>query len=159
MTNLQRMLDLVEEAFYERDDAEGQITVNEEERAHLQAISPHCLSEYDDGNGPAIWLLVIPTTHQLMHSFIGGQIDEVSLLMNTPPGVSYDALYLCSAITLPEYRHKGLTMKLAMDAIDNICKKQPIQSLFYWPFSDDGKKLAERIADYTKLPLAERTTE
>ncbi len=156
MTNLQRMLDLVEETFYERNDAGGQITVNEEERAQLLAISPHGLSEYDDGNGPAIWLLLIPTTTELMDSFIDGHINEVSLLLNTPIGASYDALYLCSAITLPEYRHKGLTMKLALDAVNNICQTHPIQSLFYWPFSDDGKKLAERIATSLSLPLMVR---
>lgn len=156
MSNMERMLELAEAVFYNRDGADGQITVDEQEREKLQAISPHCLTEYNDGNGPAIWVLLIPTTQQLMQQFVAGTIDEVTLLNQTPLNIPYEALYLCSAITLPEYRGKGLTMKLTIDAIKAINMQHQLQALFYWPFSEEGKKLAERISINTGLSLHTR---
>lgn len=156
MTNLQRMLNLVEEAFYSGNGSDGQITVNDTERLHLQAISRYCLNEYEDDCGPVIWLLLVPTTYGLMNEFVYGRINEVSLLMQTPIGIQYNALYLCSAITLPEYRNKGLTSVFAVKTIENIRKEHAIASLFYWPFSATGEKLAKNIASAVDLPLYER---
>ena len=156
MSNLERMLELVETAFYDRDGADGQITVDEHEREKLQAISQLCLTEYNDGNGPAIWLLMVPTTQELMRRFVAGTIDEVTLLNQTPVGITYDALYLCSAITLPEYRNRGLTLDLAAKTIKRIRNQHPVQTLFYWPFSEAGEKLARSLSVGQKIRSASK---
>ena len=43
-----------------------------------------------------------------MREFLAGRISERKLLEMTGPGGTYDALYLCSALVLPEFRKQGL---------------------------------------------------
>jgi predicted GNAT family acetyltransferase len=59
---------------------------------------------------------------------------------------------------LEEYRGKGIATKLTTEAIEQIKKEQPIAALFVWPFSEEGKQLAEKIAKLTQLPLYYRLT-
>jgi hypothetical protein len=42
----------------------------------LRRIHPATLTERDDGKGPTAWILLIPTTHELMGQFLAGQITE-----------------------------------------------------------------------------------
>lgn len=156
MKNFDRMLQLAEEVFYTRDD-EGQITVSPEERAMLEAIHPAALSGMDNEDGPIVWILLLPTTTPLMQQFIAGSITEVELLQRTAPGTAYNAIYLCSALVLPEYQNQGLASKVALAAIDSICSKHKIEALFYWPFTNEGKLLASSLSKKTGLPLLEKT--
>jgi GNAT superfamily N-acetyltransferase len=153
--NLERMIRLAEVFFGTRNDP-TQISVNEEVIAKLQRIHPATLSEEKDGNGPIAWTLVIPTTHELMEQFITKEINEQELLDKTTPGGSYDALYLCSALVLPEHRGKGLAKHLVSGAIASIRKEHPIQCFFYWAFSTEGEKLATAMAGEFRLPLYRR---
>lgn len=149
------MIALANETFALQNDPQ-QLQVNEEVMKKLEQLHPSTLSEYIDGDGPVIWVLLIPTTKDLMNLFIAGKIGETELLNKTPSGIKYEALYLCSALTLPEFRGKGLTKKLCLHAISKIRKMHPIQVLFVWSFSKEGEKLAASIALYEKLPLLER---
>lgn len=149
------MLDLVNEFFDTRNDPD-QISVSQEEREKLEKIHPDTLSELANEDGPIVWILLVPTTSAVMKKFLKGAISEKQLLNETQPGDQYDAIYLCSASVLPEFQHKGLGKKVTIDAITSIRKDHPIQSLFYWPFSDKGKSLAESIAKETNLPLYEK---
>ena len=112
-TNFERMIALVSETFAIQNDPE-QLNVNEEVIAQLQQLHPATLSEHLDGDGPVVWILLIPTTVTLMHQFITKEISETELLNKTPLNIKYDALYLCSASTLPEFRGKGLTKQIAL---------------------------------------------
>jgi GNAT superfamily N-acetyltransferase len=114
------------------------------------------MTEKRTKNGPIAWILVFPTTRELMIRFIKRQIDERDLLKKTPLGVKYDAIYLCSALVLPEYRRKGLAKRLMCKAIKSIQKQHPIKFLFYWAFSEEGKKLASSVAKELNLPLFRR---
>jgi len=146
---------LVTEFFDTRNDPD-QISVTPQDRAKLESIHPATLSEYTDGDGPVVWIMLIPTTKAIMDRFITGTITEQQLLNETKPGTVYDTIYLCSASVLPEYRRKGLAKKVTIDAINSIREDHPIIALFYWPFSDDGRKLARSIARETGLPLFEK---
>ena len=150
--NLARMMALAEEFFDMKNDPD-QLTVDGETMARLKEIHPGTMSEESEKNGPIAWLLVIPTTGALMKEFIGGAINERELLERTPPGGSYDALYLCSALVLPEHRGKGLARRLASGAIRSILRDHEIRSLFYWGFSGAGDSLAASIAREFNLPL------
>ena len=154
--NFERMIQLVNEFFDTRSDPD-QISVSNEERKKLEQIHPATLSEYADDGGPIVWILLIPTTQAIMERFINGAITEKQLLAETKPGDEYDAIYLCSASVLPEYRHKGLAKKVTIDAISSIRRDHKIKSLFYWPFSEEGKALARSMAEETGLPLFEKT--
>lgn len=149
------MLQLVDEVFDVRNDPE-QLDVNEEVIKHLQELHSATLSEYADENGPAAWILMIPTTKELMEQFLQNAINEQQLLDKTPVNAVYTAVYLCSALVLPEYRNKGIAKKLSIDAINSIKMEHPVEYLFVWPFSKYGELLAERIAQATGLELKKK---
>ena len=151
-SNFERMIALAEEVFDTRNDPD-QLNVSEQTMEQLQRIHPATISEYDDGNGPVVWVLIIPTTEEVMNKFLRNEINEQGILDLTKPDVEYDSIYLCSALVLPEYRRKGIAEKLCIQAIDNIRISKAIKSLFVWSFSSEGESLAEKISKKTGLEL------
>jgi hypothetical protein len=123
---------------------------------HLQLIHPDTISEYDDGNGPICWILCIPTTIDLMTQFINQKISERELYELTPLNTKYEAIYLCSALLLEEFRGKGIAQRLGVRAIENIKMDHSIKALFFWSFSKEGEKLAEKVSGLMGLPLFKR---
>lgn len=154
-SNLDRMIHLAEEFFQTKNDP-AQLSVTEDVMDRLRVLHPATLSEFDDGNGPVVWILLIPTTSRLMERFIGETIGEKELLEKTPAAGPYEAIYLCSALVLPEYRGRGLAIKTALGAIRAIMKDHPVKALFTWAFSREGAGLAQALAHETGLPLLER---
>jgi hypothetical protein len=150
--NLTRMIQLADEVFGMKQDS-AQISVNSKVISRLRKIHPHALTEKRTRKGPIAWILIFPTTKELMKQFIKKQINERDLLKKTPVGIKYDAVYLCSALVLPEYRRKGFAKRLMCKAIKSIRKQHPIKFLFYWEFSREGKKLAVSVAKEFSLPL------
>ena len=148
----ERMIQLSDEVFSSRTDPD-QLNVNENVMEHLQLIHPDTLSEYDDGNGPVCWILCIPTTLDLMTKFINQTISERELYELTPLNTKYEAIYLCSALLLEEFRGKGIAQSLGVTAIENIRIDHPIKALFFWSFSKEGEKLAEKVSRLIGLPL------
>jgi hypothetical protein len=153
--NFERMIALVNEFFDTRNDPD-QISVSAEERTRLEQLHPATMSEMSNEDGPIVWILLVPTTRPIMDRFLAGAISEKQLLMETQPDISYDAVYLCSASVLPEFRHKGLAKKVTTEAINSIRADHRIDCLFYWPFSDEGQLLAQTIANGQQLPLYEK---
>ena len=154
-SNLERMIKMAEDVFDVRNDP-NQLSVNEKVIKRLHEIHPATVSEFDDGKGPAVWILLFPTTTELMNKFLANKINEQELFDQTPLKSKYEALYLCSAMVLPEYRRKGIAKRLTLKAIETIRKDHPLKSLFVWAFSKEGEALAEDIAKETKLPLKKR---
>lgn len=153
--NLKRMINLAEKFFETKNDP-LQISIDEETRAILKRIHRSTMTEIRNEDGPIAWVLVIPTTSRLMGQFVAKEIHERDLLDRTPLRTKYDALYLCSALVLPEFRGKGLAKRLVLKAYRSIRKQHPIKSLFYWGFSPEGRKLALSVAKSVKLPLLSR---
>lgn len=154
-TNLERMIRLADEFFAAKNDS-SQISVTEGDREKLQRLHPATLSQQIEGDGPVAWILLIPTTEDLMERFLTKGINEQELLNLTPLGAKYDAVYLCSALVLPEFRGKGIAKRVASDAIREIQKSHPIRSLFFWEFSPEGGSLADAVARETGLPVLKR---
>jgi GNAT superfamily N-acetyltransferase len=151
-SNLERMIHLAEEFFATKNDP-AQISVTPEVMERLRQLHPSTLTELDEGNGPVAWILLIPTTQELMERFIARKISEKELLDKTPLRGRYEAVYLCSALVLPEYRGKGLARRLTCNAVKSLMEDHPIESLFYWGFSSEGEKLASSVARALHLPL------
>jgi GNAT superfamily N-acetyltransferase len=128
--NLERMIRLAEEFFDMKNDPD-QLSVDGESMARLREIHPDTMLE---------------------------EKDERELLDRTPSKEVYDALYLCSALVLPEHRGKGLAGRLAARAVRSIQETHPIRSLFYWGFSAEGDRLAASLARECGLPLHRRNT-
>jgi len=154
-SNFERMIQLSDEVFSSRIDPD-QLNINENVMEHLQLIHPDTISEYDDGNGPVCWILCIPTTLDLMTQFINHKISERQLYELTPLNTKYEAIYLCSALLLEEFRGKGIAQGLAIKAIESIKLDHSIKALFLWAFSKEGEKLAEKISGLIGLPLYKR---
>jgi len=154
-SNFERMIQLSDEVFSSRIDPD-QLNINENVMEQLQLIHPDTISEYDDGNGPVCWLLCIPTTIDLMTQFINQNISERELYELTPLNTKYEAIYLCSALLLEEFRGKGIAQNLAVKAIESIKIDHSIKALFFWSFSKEGEKLAEKLSGLMGLPLYKR---
>jgi hypothetical protein len=154
-SNFERMIQLSDAIFSSRIDPD-QLNVDENVMERLQLIHPNSISEYDDGNGPVCWILCIPTTLDLMHQFIDQKISEKELYELTPLNTKYEAIYLCSALLLEEFRGKGIAQRLSLQAIAKIKIDHPIKALFFWSFSKEGEKLAEKISGLIDLPLFKR---
>jgi ribosomal protein S18 acetylase RimI-like enzyme len=153
--NLTRMIKLAEEFFGARTDP-SQISVSSREMEKLKKIHPSTLTERRTRGGPVAWMLLVPTTKRLMTKFIRREITEKELLKKTPVGKKYDAVYLCSALVLPEYRRKGIAKRLMLKAVKSIARDNPINALFYWEFSASGKKVADAVAKACNIPLYRR---
>ncbi len=152
LSNFERMIQLAEKVFDSKSDPE-QLEVNEEVLNHLYQIHPASVQEFDDGNGPVVWVLLFPTTNMLMEDFLKNKISEKQLFELTPLNIQYDVIYLCSAMVLEEFRRKGIAQNLTINAIDEIRKSHPITSLFVWPFTKEGSSLAEKISTSVGLQL------
>lgn len=155
LSNYERLIALAEETFAVKSDP-GQLDVNEEVMNRLRQIHPHCISSHNNDDGPVAWVLLIPTTSELMYAFVMGTISEKELFEKTPTNASYDALYLCSALVLEEYRRQGIVYDLATTAIEAMRKDHPLETLFVWPFSREGLNAAKKIAGQFDLPLLVR---
>lgn len=154
-SNFERLIALADEAFDYRTDPD-QIEVTDEQRAKLLALHPATMTAYNTPQGPGAWLMIIPTTRAVMERFIKNEISEKQLLEDTEPGDVFETIYLCSALVLEEYRRKGITEQLTLEAIAAIRKEHNIQALYVWPFSDGGDKLAGKVAAEMGLPLYKR---
>ncbi len=149
------MIRLADEVFDTKNDPE-QISVSEKTIERLRALHPAAVSGEETADGPIAWMLIIPTTHAVMEQFLARTITEQELLDKTPLHARYDAVYLCSALVLPEYRGKGIAKRLVRDAIHSIQRDHPIRELFFWPFSVEGDLLARAVAAELNLPLYSR---
>jgi ribosomal protein S18 acetylase RimI-like enzyme len=150
------MIHLAEEFFDVKNNPE-QIAVDEQVMGKLQALDPSSLAQEANEDGPIAWVLVIPTTEKVMREFLEGKISERKLLEETTPGQTFDAVYLCSALVLPEFRKKGVAKSLTLQSIREIRTRHPIRWLYLWPFSKEGARVAEEVAAEAKLPLLRKT--
>lgn len=149
------MIQLAEDVFAVRNDPD-QLDVNQDVLDQLRRIHPATISEFDDGHGPVAWVLLIPTTLGLMDQFLNHSISEKELYEQTPLDAAYEAIYLCSAMVLEEYRRKGIARQLTLKAIDSIRKDHPIKAMFVWSFTTAGDITADTISQMTSLPLLKR---
>ena len=149
------MIQLAEDVVAVKNDPD-QLDVNQDVIERLQKLHPSTVSEYANADGPVAWILLIPTTIDLMNQFLENKIPEKELFELTPENTPYEALYLCSAMVLEEYRRQGIAKRLILAAIENIRKDHPLKALFIWPFTNEGDRVSETIARLISLPLYKR---
>ena len=77
--NYTRMFALIEETFATRNDPD-QIQVTPEQMKKLEKLHPSTLTELADENGPVIWVLVIPTTTNVMNDFLSEKFPKKECL-------------------------------------------------------------------------------
>lgn len=150
--HFRRMVALADEFFETKNDPE-QLDVNEEVIEQLLSIHPFTLSQHEVGDGPVCWILLIPSSLQTMNDFLSGKISEKNVLEQALQTKKPEAIYLCSALVLPEFRNQGIAKRLTLEAIKAMRDSFPITILYAWPFSEEGSKLSELISKETQLPL------
>jgi GNAT superfamily N-acetyltransferase len=155
ISNFERLVQLADEVFAVKSDP-SQLDVNAEVLDRLHQIHPATVSAFDPGNGPVAWVLLIPTTIGLMNRFLDNQVSEKELFELTPLNTAYEAVYLCSALVLEEYRREGIAKQLASTAIECMRASHPLKAAFVWAFSPEGDRAAETIARLAELPLYKR---
>ncbi len=153
--NFEEMIQLAEDVFAVKNDP-SQLDVNEDVIARLMQLHSATVSEKEDEDGPVAWILLIPTTLELMNQFLQYEISEKELFEMTPMHGEYEAIYLCSALVLERYRRQGVAQTLAINAIEKIKKSHPIKALFVWAFSFEGARRSKAIAQEVAMPLFER---
>ena len=140
---LDEMMRVAESIFGTRNDP-NQMPITMDSWNKLQKLNENCVL-YEEENGKLIsWGVVVPTTKDIVNDFLADKITERELLEKTLPDQNYSALYLCSAITIPEFRKQGHAKKLTLEAIARI----PLTTdatLFAWPFTEDGKLALQKI--------------
>ncbi|MBP9789493.1 MAG: hypothetical protein KBD57_03040 [Bacteroidia bacterium] len=155
-THLQQMLQLVDEFFSVKNDP-SQLDVTPIVMEQLNELHPLTLSEEVIGDGPVCWILLIPSTLKTMEEFLSGKISESDILNQSieekKTSNNFEAIYLCSAIVLPEFRKKGIAKKVTLEAVAAMRKDFDIKFVYSWPFSEEGKKLSALIGELTELPL------
>jgi GNAT superfamily N-acetyltransferase len=144
------------ETFFETKNDPEQLSVNEAVINRLREIHPDTLAEERTADGPVAWVLVIPTSLVMMERFLEQTMNERDLLRPLAAGETYEAIYLCSALVLPEFRRQGLARRLTIRSVESMRKDYPIKRLFYWAFSREGETLATSVAHACALPLLKR---
>jgi len=94
LNNFERLIKLADEVFAAKSDP-SQLNVNQDVIERLLIIHPATVSEYRVEEGPAAWLLVIPTTLDLMNQFLAHDISEKELFDLTP--LIQNMMYFTSA--------------------------------------------------------------
>lgn len=143
---ISEILSKTDEVFGVSDDP-FQIPVTKEAWDKMMSLHPDSILYRSDGADNLMgWLGMVPTTKELMNKFINGEISEREMFNMTEKQNISEALYLGGVVVLPEYRRKGLAKELLKEAIRNFRKINPQIILFYWAFSNEGKKLAEKVS-------------
>ena len=140
---LDKMLDIGEQFFGTANDPD-QMPATRESFYKLQRLHPKTVIYRLEKGEPISWVVVLPTSAELMEKFLRGEINERELLDLTEPQDKYEALYLCAAFTVSEYRRRGYVIEMFKEAINAIPHVQDVK-LFAWLFSQEGRRLTEKL--------------
>lgn len=145
---LEQKMDVIAEQIFGTIQDSDQIPIAKESGDKLNTLTPHWIKYKTDEKGdPIAWVIVLPTTKEMMHKFLKGEITEKQLLEFTAPQEAYSAIYLCAAITISQYRRQGLAFSLFEEAIEKISKTEDY-AIFVWPVGDGGLELAKKVGEY-----------
>jgi len=148
-----------DEIFHTESD-DTQIPASQESREKFFALDSHCLAvDVDDAGEPRGHVLLIPTQRALVERFLKSEITEKEMFDLTQKSDSYDALYLCSALTMPKYRRRGVALNLLTTTVEKFTSRYPIDLIFAWPYSDEGMKLGRALEASTGRKVVFKASE
>lgn len=151
----EKALELSEAFFGTKKDPE-QIPVTQASADKLQSIHPNTIRyQLDERGDPIAWVVVIPTSTETMQKFTSGSISERELLDVAAEERSFEALYLCSAFVLPEYRRKGYAKQLLLDGIRELSGGRDLP-LYAWVYSEAGERLVDAVSQTLGRQVARR---
>jgi hypothetical protein len=137
------------ESIFETDAHPDQMQATPENFQKLKSLDVNSiLYQVKDDNEPIAWVVVMPTQRAVAEKFITGTINEQEFLDNTEPAESYDAVYICAAATLPEYRRKGVASDLVKTALYRLPLKVDYE-IYSWPTSAEGAEGLKKLGQKT----------
>lgn len=152
---LKQIFRLAEDVFGTATDPD-QIPPTPEYRAKIDRLHPESTAYRLDENGHVIgFVFVVPTTKAIMDRFLKGEITERAILDLTHPQAVYDALYLCAVYVDPRHRRQGLATAMFRELLSKLPFSRDA-TLFYWPFTEHGERLAQALEKQTGKRLLKR---
>lgn len=129
----------IAEGLFDTGHSEDQIPIEEATVVKMDLLTRDWLvCVLDEKGNPISWVMIVPTQKELAKKFINKEISEKELFVETEFAEQYDALYLCSAITIPEFQKRGLVTLLTLGLIQKIPHTaDPV--IFSWPTTVPGK--------------------
>lgn len=140
---LEKTLVIAEKFFGTSEDPE-QIPITKESFHKFQDLDPNSFLYKLDKGEPVSWVAVLPTSKNLAKKFLNQEISEKELMNMSQMQDKYDAIYLCSAFTVPSHRKKGYALELLKQSIEQIPHTDDVQ-LFAWPYSKEGLALGKKL--------------
>ena len=134
----------IAEKFFDTATDPTQMPISKESLDKLQRLHPDTFAYKLENGEPVSWIVVLPTTKKLAEEFLSGKINERELLDMTEPQEKYEALYLCSAFTVPGSRRKGYAEELIKKSLASM-PLIPGALFFAWPFSEEGRVMIEKM--------------
>lgn len=137
-------MDSIAERVFGMANDPDQIPVSQETDDKLLKLHPKSFVFKEENGEPISWVVVVPTSIELANRFLGGEITEREMFALSEPQKEYGALYLCSAITVPEKQRRGYAVELFKEAIAGIPHVVDVK-IFAWPISEKGELLLQRL--------------
>ncbi len=139
----------VAEDAFETSASLDQIPATQETFNKLKSLDPNSiLYDVSPENKLRAWVVVVPTSKDLMNKFLSKEIGERGVLDMSVPGNEYSSVYLCAAVTLPEYRRQGIANTLIKEAVSRMPLSQDCE-FFGWPTSVEGEMLVKKLEEET----------
>ncbi len=143
-SQIQKILKTAEEFFGTADDPE-QIPISNSSFQKLMSLDQETIKlKTGSEENPLSWTVVIPTSKEVMNLFLEKKITERMLFDEAVAEKKFEALYLCSAFTIPRHRQKGLATDLFLDSIKKFAPDKSIK-LYAWIYSEEGRKLINKL--------------
>ncbi|HTB66473.1 MAG TPA: hypothetical protein VK727_09605 [Steroidobacteraceae bacterium] len=155
-----RALEIAEEMFHTQTDAD-QMLLNAGYARWVVSVIPCCWTLIVLGGTVVGGQFVLPTSIDMMRSFLGGNLSERAMMdeVRENGARDWDALYLAGATVVPDHRRKGLALEALSRTVEGIAKRRAARlELFYWPFSTEGRSLVTRFVARTGWNVHERNT-
>lgn len=142
---IEQKMDVIAESIFGTQHDSNQIPITHESGEKLDKLTSDWIRYRLDASGhPIAWVVIVPTTKELAKDFLAGKVTEKEMFDLTIPQEKYSALYLCAAVTVPEYRRRGLAFELFKELLDAISKTEDY-ILFAWTYTDEGAKLTKKL--------------
>ena len=147
------------EEYFSMQKDSGQMNATEENKEWVYKNAENCLNIVRNNDEIIGYAFALPCNKKLMKDFLSKKISEKELfeqIKNTKIKKP-EAIYLCASVVKKEFRRRGLATSAFVKIINKIIyniKTKPI--LFYWGYSKEGERLAEKVANLTGLKLRAR---
>lgn len=145
------------EQFFKMKKDPSQMAATIQTRDWIYRNAANCLNVIRNNGEIVGYTFLVPCSKKLMNDFVSKKIDEAKLIGEIEGSklpAFPESIYLCASIVKEEFRGQGLATIAFTKLISKMISRTPVKPvLFYWQYSNEGGKLAKRVAAETGLEL------